>query len=288
MKSLIKFRNVGLIATLFAVMGAGLGMADTITGSVYVFPYLSFGSYTSSSLTLVGYPLVSNVPSGDLSVIPSGSTVTTTVPTFTGLSDRRHLLDPAVGLETHVTDVVELLAAEELRDVVLVGHSYAGMVVSSVASRVPDRLSLAVYLDAFLPDDGEAAIDLLPEEVAHHYRDSVAGPGFGWLIPPRSLSVLGVSEESDLQWLQPRLTPHPWRSYTEPARLSPAGAEVPGAFIECVNWLRVFEPQAERAAARGWPVRTVETGHEAMVTAPAALTRILLDSADHTPTEVLR
>ena len=114
-------------------------------------------------------------------------------PTLTGLSDRAHLLSPAVGLSTHIEDIVRLIEAEDLRDVVLVGHSYAGLIVSGVACALPQRIGRRVYLDAFLPEDGEAGIDLLPETVAHHYRESVAGPGFGyvhipvsWDHPPRA------------------------------------------------------------------------------------------------------
>lgn len=198
-------------------------------------------------------------------------------PTLTGVSDRAHLLDPRVGLGTHVQDVVALIEAHDLRDVVLVGHSYAGQVVTGVADRVPERLAKQVHLDAFVGDHGEAAIDLLPATVAGHYRESVSGPGFGWLIPVRSLTVLGVEDQADLDWLTPRLTPHPWLSYTEPLRLTGKGDQVPGAFVECTDWMRVFTPHAERAAARGWPVHEIATGHEAMVTAPRELAELLLE-----------
>lgn len=211
-------------------------------------------------------------------------------PTLTGVSDRAHLLSPAVGLGTHVQDVVALIEAYDLRDVVLVGHSYAGQVVTGVADRVPGRVARRVYLDAFVGDDGDAAVDLLPQTVAGHYRESVAGPGFGWLIPVRSLTVLGVTGEADLAWLSPRLTPHPWLSYTEPLRLTAdrrAGA-VPAAFIECTDWMRVFQPQAERAAARGWPVHHIAASHEAMVTAPGELAALLLDVSATHPVSPLR
>jgi pimeloyl-ACP methyl ester carboxylesterase len=203
-------------------------------------------------------------------------------PTLTGLGDRAHLLDPMVGLDTHIEDVVRLLDVEGVGDVVLVGHSYSGLVISGVADRRPARVRLRVYLDAFLPRDGERGIDLLPETIAGHYRDSVAGPGLGWLIPPRSLQVLGVSDPDDLAWLSARLTPHPWRTYTQPLRLTGALDGVPGAFVECVEWMRVFTPSARRAEDRGFDVRTIATGHEAMVTAPAELAEVLLDLA-HRP-----
>jgi pimeloyl-ACP methyl ester carboxylesterase len=204
-------------------------------------------------------------------------------PTLTGVSDRGHLLSPSVGLATHIQDVVALIEAYDLGDVVLVGHSYAGQVVTGVADRIPARIATRIYLDAFVGDDGDAAIDLLPEKVAGHYRESVAGPGFGWLIPVRSLSVLGVSDEADLAWLTPRLTPHPWLTYTEPLRIAGDGETVPAAFVECVDWMRVFTPYAERARAGGFDVRTIPTGHEAMVTAPDRLAGILLDLAGVRP-----
>ncbi|MFI7699536.1 alpha/beta fold hydrolase [Nonomuraea sp. NPDC049480] len=197
-------------------------------------------------------------------------------PTLTGVSDRAHLISPSVGLSTHIQDVVALIEAHDLDDVVLVGHSYAGHVVTGVADRIPDRLARRVYLDAFVGGDGDAAIDLLPETVAGHYRESVAGPGFGWLIPVRSLAVLGVTEQADLDWLSPRLTPHPWLAYTEPLRLEGDSGKVPAAYVECVDWMRVFRPHAEKAAALGWPVHHLATGHEAMVTAPKELAELLL------------
>ncbi|MFD9209204.1 alpha/beta fold hydrolase [Streptomyces sioyaensis] len=200
-------------------------------------------------------------------------------PTLTGLSGRAHLLNPQVGLSTHVQDIVALLETYDARDVVLVGHSYAGQVITGVADRVPERLAKRIHLDAFVGNDGDAAIDLLPATVAGHYRQSVAGPGYGWLIPVRSLEKLGVTEKADVDWLTPRLTPHPWLTYTEPLRLTGRGEHVPAAFIECVDWMRVFTPQAKKAAARGWPTHEVATGHEAMVTAPDELAAVLLDIA---------
>lgn len=197
-------------------------------------------------------------------------------PTLTGLSERAHLLSPLVGLDTHVEDVVRLLDVLALRDVILVGHSYAGQIVTGVADRRPDAIATRVYLDAFVGEDGETAVSLQPETVAHHWSESAAEQGFGWLVPVRKLEVLGVTEQADVDWLTPRLTPHPWKTYTDPMRLTGAVDRVPAAFIECVSWMRVFRSQAERARAKGWPVHELATGHEAMVTAPEELADVLL------------
>jgi pimeloyl-ACP methyl ester carboxylesterase len=200
-------------------------------------------------------------------------------PTLTGLSERAHLLSPQVGLDTHVEDVVRLIDTLQLRDVVLVGHSYAGQIVTAVADRRPAAIAKRIYLDAFVGTDGETALQLQPETVAHHWAEAAAGPGFGWLVPVRSLQVLGVTEQADVDWLTPKLTPHPWKTYTDPLRLTGAVDEVPAAFVECVSWMRVFAGQADRARERGWPVHELDTGHEAMVTAPKALADVLLELA---------
>lgn len=196
-------------------------------------------------------------------------------PTLTGLSERAHLLSPMVGLDTHVEDVVRAIDVLGLTDVVLVGHSYAGQVITAVTDRRPDVVAKRIYLDAFVGEDGENAVSLLPESVAHHWSEAAAGPGFGWLVPVRKLEVLGVTLQADIDWLTPRLTPHPWKTYTDPLRLSGAVERVPAAFIECVDWMRVFQAQADRARAKGWPVVDLATGHEAMVTAPKELAGVL-------------
>ncbi|WP_062466197.1 alpha/beta fold hydrolase [Demequina maris] len=200
-------------------------------------------------------------------------------PTLTGLSERSHLLSPLVGLETHVEDVVRLIDTLALKEIVLVGHSYAGQVVSGVTDRRPDAVATRVYLDAFVARDGEAARELLPETVAHHWAESAAERGFGWLVPVRDLTVLGVDDPADRDWLLPRLTAHPWKTYTDAVHLGPDVDRVPAAFIECVSWMRVFRGQADRARERGWPVHELETGHEAMVTAPQALADLLIGIA---------
>lgn len=213
----------------------------------------------------------------------AGHTVLT--PTLTGLGDRAHLISPLVGLDTHIEDVLASLDLVEASGVVLVGHSYAGQVIAGVASRRPDLVSRLVYLDAFVPGPGERALDLLPAEIAAHYRESVAERGFGWLIPRRGLQVLGVTDPADVAWLEGRLRPHPFKTYTDPAPVSDESLRIPSVFIECTGWMRAFHGSAERAAARGWPVHEIPTGHEAMVTAPETLARTIDKVAGGPPEE---
>jgi pimeloyl-ACP methyl ester carboxylesterase len=196
-------------------------------------------------------------------------------PTLTGLGDRAHLVSPEIGLDTHVRDVVATLETEQLRDVVLVGHSYGGVVIAGTASERPDLISRLVYLDAFVPHEGSSATQLQPPSIAHHYRESVLERGFGWLIPTRSLEVLGVTDPADVEWLSALMVPHPYKTFNDSVRVSDESLAIPSAFVECVDWMRVFTPMRQVAEQRGWPVRELATGHQAMTTAPAELAALL-------------
>jgi pimeloyl-ACP methyl ester carboxylesterase len=200
-------------------------------------------------------------------------------PTLTGVSDRAHVLSPQVGLDTHIQDVVSLIEAHDLDDVTLGGHSYGGQVITGVSDRIPDRISKRIHLDGFI-GDGRSALAQQPAEIAHHYETSVHESGFGWLIPPRSLAKLGVTEQADLDWLTPRLTPHPWKAWTDELPLTGAFNDVTPAYVGCVDWMAVFQPNLEQAKAAGWDTVELQTGHEAMVTAPRELADALLSLVD--------
>ena len=104
-------------------------------------------------------------------------------PTLTGMGERVHLAQPGIDLQTHILDVVNVLEAEDLRDTVLAGHSYGGMVITGVAERVPERLAHLVYLDAFLPQDGETLLDLLQPQARQITDDALHRSPDGWRIP---------------------------------------------------------------------------------------------------------
>ena len=128
-------------------------------------------------------------------------------PTYTGLGERAHLASREVGLETHIADVLGTLEFEDLRDVVLVGHSYGGMVATGVADRARARLRRLVYLDAFVPRDGQSLLDLLPADVRERMREAARTAGDGWRVPPNP--VPPDTSETDLAWLMPRRVMHP-------------------------------------------------------------------------------
>ncbi|MGW7595488.1 alpha/beta fold hydrolase, partial [Streptomyces rubiginosohelvolus] len=126
-------------------------------------------------------------------------------PTLTGYGDTAHLLGPEVGLDTHVDDIVRLITEEDLTDVVLIGHSYAGLVISSAANQVPERIGHLVYLDAMVPEDGESAADVMP--FAQAMIDHALTSESGWRIPPlagmeSSSDLFGVTEPADVAWLR--------------------------------------------------------------------------------------
>jgi pimeloyl-ACP methyl ester carboxylesterase len=204
-------------------------------------------------------------------------------PSLTGHGDQAHLLGPDVGLSTHVDDVVALVLAEDLTDVVLVGHSYAGMVISGVAARIPDRVALLVFLDAMVPADGESALDVMP--VTQTMIDAAATSEHPWRIPPlperpAPWGLFGVTDPDDLAWLRATLGDESVRCFLEPVHLGRRDAEaVPRAHIHCVNPSSPTRP----GVPDGEPVRELVSGHDAMVIVPVELTDLLLELAGAEP-----
>lgn len=202
-------------------------------------------------------------------------------PTLTGLGERAHLLSPAVDLDTHASDVWGVLECEELHGVVLVGHSYGGMVITAVAERAAPRLARLVYLDAFLPRDGESLLDVLPPDARAQTLARAQAEGEGWSLPPqRDEHPFGVSDPPDVAWLRARLSAHPLATMAQPVRRAdPAAGALPRTFVACIatGW---FADSAARARAEGgWGHRELDAVHDAMVTAPQALANVLLEAA---------
>ncbi len=205
-------------------------------------------------------------------------------PTLTGLAARSHLLGCGVDLTTHITDVAQLLFYEDLSQVVLVGNSYAGMVITGVAARVPERLKLLVYLDAYLPEAGQREADLWPPD-RRAMAEAAEAPAKGLAQAPPP-AIFGVTDPALVAWITARLTPQPVATYTEPAPSgNAASAALPRVFIHCTAnppaTPNVFGPFAAKARAWGWEVRELAAGHLAMLTAPRELAALLLALTDH-------
>ena len=198
-------------------------------------------------------------------------------PTLTGLGARAHLLTDGVNLTTHIQDIVSVLFYEDLAEVVLVGHSYAGVVISGVAAHTLERLASLIYLDAYLPIEGQSLFDVLSTEEREAGKAALAtGTGLRQPVPP---AVLGITDPTMAAWVAARLTPHPLSTYAQPIPVAtPASAALPRAFIHCTAGPTTprFAPFAQQARAAGWAVRELATGHNAMLTAPQPLVGLLL------------
>ncbi|HVE78464.1 MAG TPA: alpha/beta hydrolase [Gemmatimonadaceae bacterium] len=193
-------------------------------------------------------------------------------PTLTGLGERAHLARPDVNLTTHVTDVVNLLLFEDLRDVVLVGHSYGGMVISGVAERAPERIRHLVFIDAFVPEDGESVATARGGRSTGLVDRMLAEAKDGMLVPA------WVKPETPL----PHDVPQPAATFTEPLALrSPAARRIPGTYILTVEPAAPeaddpFAPFSRRAKARGWRHHILAADHIPERSAPHPLAALLL------------
>ena len=201
-------------------------------------------------------------------------------PTLTGLADKAHLLSRAVNLETHIQDVIGLLEAEELTNVVLVGHSYAGTVITAVADRAKARLRSLVYLDAFLLANGER----MDDRAAADRRAAMtkAGEATGYIDPPPA-TLFGLKPGTpDMEWVTRRMTRHPFATMSDPIRLTgEGGASLPRTYIYCSNPpTGSFEQFADQLRTDpNWRFHEFKTGHDCMVTEPAETARLILTAA---------
>src|SRR5262249_29796016 len=137
-------------------------------------------------------------------------------PTYTGLGERSHLANPSIDLETHISDILAVIKYEDLSDIVLIGHSYGGMVATGVADRARERIAQLIYLDAFVPQDGQCLHDLVPPEARQRQLDT-AKAGDGWRVPPNPTPP--DTAGPDLKWLTERRVDHPLKCFQEPLRL---------------------------------------------------------------------
>jgi len=216
-------------------------------------------------------------------------------PTLTGLGERAHLATPDVGLGTHVQDVVNALHYEDLRDAILVGHSYAGAVVTGVADRSADRLSKVVYLDAGPVPDGSSFLGIQPPDTQEYHERLVREHGDGWRLEMPSwdelTTVNGASleglDDATLARIRARATAQPFGTYTELLRLtSPADTSLPKVLIACsfpLEQVRAMidggHPWFAEMARPEWSFVEVTTGHWPMFSAPHELAAALLQLA---------
>jgi pimeloyl-ACP methyl ester carboxylesterase len=191
-------------------------------------------------------------------------------PTLPGLGEHHHLATTDIGLTAHIEDIVNYILFEDLHGIILLGHSYGGMVITGVADRIPERIARLVYLDAFVPADGESLMSLRPPGGGGLDLEKMTKDGFiipFWVQPNQPL---------------PKDVPHPLKAFTEPVSLkNPAAAKIPTTYILTVDPGKKpeedgFFDASERARDRGWPVIVMEADHVPQWRKPEATAEILL------------
>jgi pimeloyl-ACP methyl ester carboxylesterase len=201
--------------------------------------------------------------------------------TLSGLGDRIDLAHEGIDLDAHITDVVTALELADLHDVVLVGTSYAGMVIAGVADRIPRRLAQVIYLDATVPEDGQCFYDAWPDgvEVAAADKQQAEAAGTpGWVPPPLEWVAEAIADEAVRACMLARMTPHPLATCAQAIRFTSSDAvRVPRAYIHCAITSEPEPPFLARVRAdRTWRYAEIPCDHLAPVTAPRETAEALL------------
>ena len=201
-------------------------------------------------------------------------------PTLTGLGERSHLLSRSINLSTHITDIANGILWEDLRQIILVGHSYGGMVVTGVADAMTDRISALVYLDAFLPTAGKSFHDIVPAELAHAQVQS-ASAGNGLSVPSIPAAAFNVNE-TDRSWVDSLCTPHPLGTLTQPIELTGSHARIgtKSYVLATQNPIQLFQGFARSMRDdRSCISYELPCGHDVMIDLPKQTADIIEQAA---------
>lgn len=202
------------------------------------------------------------------------------VPTLAGLAERAHLRNDNIDLNTHIQEIINLCEANDLHEMILVGHSLGGFMAPVVADRIPERIAHIVNLDGIIPENGKAFKEMMPD-YWNDFKNRALTSGNEWWAPPVLEWTFGVSG-ADLEWMQSKLTPHPLKTWTTVVALeNPAAQSLSRTFILCTEGYSEDEIEQERTkfTQAGYSYRSLPTGHDAMITMPNALANILLELA---------
>ena len=201
-------------------------------------------------------------------------------PTLTGVGERAHLLSPAIGLDTHIADIVNVFEFEGIRDAMLVGHSYGGMVVTGVAERLPGRIKSIVYLDAFVPADNQSMLDIVSEEGRKQLGETAAKSG-GLSVPPIPAAVFNVNT-ADQAWVDSKCTVHPFKTMTDKVRTTGARERIAKkVYVRAAGYSSPYFSMIydKLNADPAWRAHSLPCGHDVMVDMPERLTEILEEVA---------
>jgi pimeloyl-ACP methyl ester carboxylesterase len=194
-------------------------------------------------------------------------------PSYTGLGERVHLANPSIDLETHIEDILNVVKYEDLRDVVLIGHSYGGMVATGVADRARDRIAQLIYIDAFVPEDGQSLLDL--NEPDRQRMQELVKDGV-WRVPPRPISP--DTAKADIEWLNARRVDMPVKCFDTNLKLQGGKLTLPRSYIYAtrITQADTFGQFARRTKSEaGWRYYEIDASHSPNVTAPEALMALL-------------
>ena len=203
-------------------------------------------------------------------------------PTMMGFGERSHLLGPEVGLETNVTDIANVLEWESLEDVILVGASYAGMVTTSVADRMPERIAALVYINAFIAADGVSQNDMLPDWRREMIEQEIAADPDAWRMPPPAPDLIGVDDPDDAAWIEAKITIQSAKTFHDRARITGAVDAVTNRTYVRATGYRNATFDANLALYDEhptWRAEVLDTSHDAMITAVDDVVRILKEVA---------
>lgn len=195
-------------------------------------------------------------------------------PSYTGLGERAHLANPSIDLETHIQDVLNVITYEDLRDIVLLGHSYGGVVATGVVDRISDRVTQLIYVDAFVPRDGQSLFDL--NEPAQEAMRDAAKNADGWRIPP--MATPPDTAPADLEWLTARRVSMPIKCFETKLKLQRGEPTLPRSYIYAtrITPADTFGQFARRTRSEArWRYNEIDASHSPNVTAPETLMTLL-------------
>lgn len=195
-------------------------------------------------------------------------------PTLTGLAERKHLTHQNIDLATHIQDVLNIIFYEELEDIVLVGHSYGGMVITGVADKIPTKIKKLIYIAAVLPMSGESMFDAVGPEISAFLYNS-AQKGNGWEVPAGLPESYGIEALEDIRWFKKSSTPHPLKSFQHKLSYDSSSFEkLDKIYIKCAHD-SALEPMARRAKEMRIPCYEMDAGHFPMITHPETVIELL-------------
>ena len=191
-------------------------------------------------------------------------------PTLTGLGEKKHLSHPDVDLETHIQDILNAIFYAEVSDIILVGHSYGGMVMTGVADRIPNMIKKMIYVAAVLPTDGESMFDAIRPEISSFLHEG-AQQGNGWEVPVGAPESYGIHASEEVKWFEKMTTPHPLKSFQQKLHFNDASFHgIERVYIKASKD-DALDNMAKRAEEMGMPCYKINSGHFPMLTSPEAL-----------------